>query len=82
MPFLPSSVVGSNWSTPKGKLQGLIPPVPMDRNPRAKAKKPNCLVVGPSHWLTRGAHDGGCNFGNATIKVMVTIPCMYKRYVS
>lgn len=75
MPFLPDSLLGSNWSAPKARLQGRMPPAPMTKNPNPVNRKANCQEVGPVHVPVPDVeHVGGCSLEIAADRVKTAIP--------
>lgn len=80
MPCFPDSVAGLNWSAPKAKLQGLMPPAPRTRNPNPLSRKANWQAVGSTHVpLCFASHFGGCNLEIAAVRVSTVIPLKMKK---
>ena len=77
IPFLPSSVVGSNWSTPNGMLHGLTPADPMVKKQSPIRSTPIWELLALTHWRDAscwGVQDGGCNSGNQDVKLTTIKP--------
>lgn len=75
MLLLPDSVSGLNWSAPKARLHGLMPPAPMIRRLNPTPKKANCPGVGPTHvLLSFVAQCGGCNLEIVAVNVSAISP--------
>ena len=73
MPRLPDSVVGSNWSAPKGMLQGRIPADPSTRNAKAMKSTANWYDVAFSQ-VSPTLHSGGCRLSAPAVSVSRNMP--------
>ncbi|WVZ60120.1 LOW QUALITY PROTEIN: hypothetical protein U9M48_010181 [Paspalum notatum var. saurae] len=73
MPRLPDSVLGSNWSAPKGMLQGRIPAEPSTRNAKAMKSTANWYELAFSH-VSPTLHSGGCRLSAPAVSVSRNMP--------